>query len=149
MEIKKMEEKKTMCIRATTAVQDLPQVLGQGYGEIMGVVQAQGLQPAGAPYTLYYNDDMSALDIEFGFPVVESGSEKGRVKPGVLPGGKTAAALHIGPYDTIGKTYEELTGFVKENGGDPKGICYEVYIDDPSTTKPEELNTEVVFLLND
>lgn len=57
--------------------------------------------------------------------------------------------MHKGPYDTIEKTYNDLTAFLKDKGRTPKGLCYEVYLNDPGKTKPEKLKTDVVFPLKE
>jgi effector-binding domain-containing protein len=147
MEIRDVSEQTTACINTTTSLTELPKVLGEGYGEIMGLIGKQGLTPEGPPYVLYRNEDMENLDIELGIPVAGDVDPEGRVVSGKLPGGKTAVAVHTGPYDTIGSTYEKLTGFIKEQGYEPEGLCWESYVDDPGIVPPEELKTEVFFPL--
>ncbi len=148
MEIREVKEQKSMCIKATTPVEKLSQVFGEGYGEIMQEAGKAGVQPTGAPYALYLNDDMSNLRIEFGFPVAQSVSGLGgRVQEGTIPGGKTVVGMHEGPYDTIEETYNKLIAFAKEQGKEPVGISYEVYLTDPTETKPEDLKTEIYFPL--
>jgi effector-binding domain-containing protein len=149
MELRNENPRPTICIRTTTAVSNLPEVLGEGYGEIMQYAGRRGIQVTGAPYTLYYNDDMENLQIELGLPVAP-GTEvekEGRVEPGLLPGGRTAVTVHTGPYDTIDEAYERLTSEVTAEGLEPTGLCYELYIDDPGETPQEELRTELCFPL--
>ena len=147
MEIRNLSEQKTVCINTTTSLAELPKVLGEGYGEIMGLLGKQGLTPAGPPYVLYRNEDIENLDIELGIPAAGDIRPEGRVVSGTLPGGKAAVAIHTGPYDTIGATYEKLTGYIKEQGLETEGICWESYVDDPGIVPPEELKTEVFFPL--
>jgi effector-binding domain-containing protein len=149
MELREEKSRPTMCIRTTTAVGKLPEVLGEGYGEIMQYAQQRGIEMAGAPYVLYFNDDMEKLQIELGFPVFSStaAEKQGRVEPGVLPGGRTAVTMHIGPYAAIGEAYDRLTSEVTSEGHEPTGVCYEVYIDDPRNTPEEKLRTEICFPL--
>lgn len=147
MEVRETQKQETACIKTTTPVEKLPEVFGKGYMEIMETAGKQGVQPTGAPYALYLNDDMSNLQIEFGFPVAGTVKKEGRVEAGGLPGGKAAFDLHEGPYDTIGDAYNRLTAYIKEQGLEPTGVCYEIYLNDPGETPPEELKTEIYFPL--
>ncbi|MFP4383744.1 MAG: GyrI-like domain-containing protein [Spirochaetia bacterium] len=148
MKIKKRKPKNTLAVNALCSVEELPMVLGESYGRIMQVMKEKKTFPSGAPFVIYKNDDMQALDLEIGFPVMKRVEGNGEVKAGILPGGVCAVARHKGPYSTIEKTYENLTAFIKEKGKNPSGICYEVYLNDPEKTKPEKLKTDVVFTLD-
>jgi effector-binding domain-containing protein len=147
MEVRETKKQNTICIKTTTPVEKLPEVFGKGYAEIMETAGKQGVQPTGAPYALYLNDDMSNLRIEFGFPAARPIENEGRVEPGEIPGGRAAYDIHEGPYDTIGDAYNRLMAFIKEKGLEPTGISYEVYLNDPTDTPPEELKTEIYFPL--
>jgi effector-binding domain-containing protein len=145
MEVRSMEERPTLVIRTFTPVEKLPEVMGSTYGEIMQVMVSSGVQPAGPPFAVYHNMDMSNLDVEIGFPVAKTVAGGGRVKAGKLPGGKAAVTLHVGPYGKIGEAYNRLTAFIKEQGMEPESFCYEFYLNDPDETPPEELKTEIYF----
>jgi effector-binding domain-containing protein len=149
MEITVKKEQRTASVRFHTPVADISKGLGAAYGEIMQVLGREGLQPTGAPFAMYYNMDMADLDVEAGFPVAGAFKAAGRVKEGTIPGGRTAVEMHKGPYDTVEKAYSALTAFVQSKGASSAGPVYEVYLNDPQTTKPEELLTEVNFLLKD
>lgn len=136
-----------LSVRTRTPVGNLPQVLGQAYGQIMQYLGELGEMPCGAPYTAYYNMDMQDLDLEIGFPVSKHIPGKEPVQAGVMPAGKYAACLHKGPYDQVGAAYEALTKFIQENGLQPTGVAYEFYLNDPTEVAPDELKTQVVFPL--
>jgi effector-binding domain-containing protein len=147
MEIVMKAEQKTACIRARTPVSGLAREMGAAYGEIMMHLGKQGIQPAGAPYALYHNMDMNDLDVEMGFPVASPFTAAGRMTPGTIPGGRTAVGMHKGPYDQIEGTYKALAAFMQEQKVVPLGPAFEVYLNDPQTTKPQDLLTEVNFPL--
>ncbi len=131
MKIKKLNEKKTLAVSMTCPVEELPNVLGKAFGDVMTLIKKRKSYPAGAPFVIYRNDDMSALQIE----------------AGTLPGGLCAVARHKGPYNTVKETYSTLMSFIKEKGHEPAGPCFEVYINDPQKVKPEKLKTDIVFVL--
>ncbi|MFW6208801.1 MAG: GyrI-like domain-containing protein [Spirochaetota bacterium] len=153
MEIKNLQSHPVVSIRTMISFERIQDVLGQGYRKIIEFMGRNGIQPADAPFALYRNEDMQALDIEFGFPVqaadglatlIESEPE---LQLAELPAGKAAVALHTGPYMQLEKTYTELTNWVKQQGLETSGICFERYIDDPDSVPEDRLKTEVYFLL--
>jgi len=137
----------TLTIRTHAAVQDLPQVFGQSYGAIMQYFGQIGQQPTGAPFVVYYNMDMQNLDMEIGFPAPGKLPGKGDVKASELPGGKAVVCLHVGPYDQIAAAYDALNGWLQASGLEGTGIAYEIYLNDPATTPPEALQTQIVMPL--
>jgi effector-binding domain-containing protein len=138
------KDQPVLCIRTTARAEELPQLIGQSYGTIMQVMAEKGLQYSGEPYVAYYNLDMQNLDVEMGFPLAESAEGKGEVKPGVIPAGKKATTLYVGPYPEMSRAYEALTKFVQEQGLEPTGVAYEHYLNGPDTP-PAELKTRIVF----
>jgi effector-binding domain-containing protein len=149
MEVRSINERPTLAIRTFTPVGKLSEVMGASYGVIMQVMQFSGAQPAGPPFAMYHNMDMSNLDVEIGFPVAEATQGSGRVKAGKLPGGRAAVTLHVGPYEKIGEAYNRLTAYVTKQGLNPESFCYEFYLNDPAETPPEQLKTEIYFPLKD
>ena len=137
----------TLVVRKRAPVQQLPQVLGQAWGAIMQYAGRNGLMPAGPPYVAYHNMDMQNLDLEIGFPFAKKASGEGEVEAGVLPAGKAVECLHVGPYDKVAGAYEALQKWLDENHKTATGIAYEFYLNDPQTTRPEDLQTRVVFPL--
>jgi len=91
--------------------------------------------------------DMQNLDIEIGILVSKEFSEKENIKSSEIPRGQYAACIYTGPYSEIAPAYNALTQWVNENGYESSGIAYELYIDDPGVIPPEELKTQVLFLL--
>ena len=155
MEIRSTNERDTMAIRTSTPLEKLPEVMGACYGEIMQYLGSAGIRPAGPPFAIYHNMDMSSLDVEIGFPVAVGAADttgkqgRGRVRPGKIPGGKAVVAIHTGPYAKLGETYDRLLAFVKEQGLTTESFSYEYYLNDPGTTPPESLQTEIYFPLKD
>lgn len=57
--------------------------------------------------------------------------------------GKCVQALHIGPYQDVGETYDKILTFLKEKKLKVHGRFHEIYLSDPSKTSPEKLKTIV------
>jgi effector-binding domain-containing protein len=136
-----------MSVRTRSAVQDLPQLLGKVYGKVAQYLGTQGVQPIGPPYVGYYNMDMQDLDLEIGFPVAQVIQGQGDVQSSEIPEGQYATCLYTGPYSDIGLAYTALTQWVDTQGSETTGVAYELYLNDPAQTAPEELQTQILFLL--
>ncbi|MCK4381337.1 MAG: GyrI-like domain-containing protein [Candidatus Lokiarchaeota archaeon] len=146
-EIKEKEAQPVLSVRTKSAVQDLPQILGKYYGAIAQYLGELGENPAGPPFVAYYNLDMQNLDIEIGFPVTKKITDRDDIKSREIPSGKFASCLYIGPYNEIEPAYNELNRWLEEKGHESTGVAYEVYLNDPSETPPEDLRTEILFPL--
>ncbi len=136
-----------LSIRTKTSVQQLPQLLGESYMKIMQYLGEKGEFPAGAPFAGYFNLDMQNMDVEIGIPFSKKLLEKDDIKTSEIPAGKYASCIHTGPYDKIEPAYNALTQWAQKNGYETSGIAYELYLDDPGVTPPEELKTQILFLL--
>jgi AraC family transcriptional regulator len=62
-----------------------------------------------------------------------------------IPGGSYAVTTHVGPYATLGETWSRLMGeWLPQSGRRVgRGFTYELYVDDPMRTRPEQLRTEI------
>ncbi|MGE5225089.1 MAG: GyrI-like domain-containing protein [Omnitrophica WOR_2 bacterium] len=136
-----------LSVRRTVPVQELPQAFGQAFGQIAQYLQECGEAPAGPPFTAYFNMDMQALEIEIGMPVGRTLPGKGEIQFGQMPSGKFGACLHVGPYPDIGAAYEALSAYLQGQGYQPSGVSYEIYLNSPTDTPPQELRTQILFPL--
>lgn len=142
VELIDLQEQHTASIREHVAHDGIPTFLGQAFGEVMGVVARQGLQPSGAPFARYRPTDDGGWDIEAGFPVRAAVTAEGRVQPGTLPGGRVARTLHVGDYAALGEAYSATQGWLIDNGYVTAGEPWECYLDGPEVAQPR---TEVFF----
>ena len=69
----------------------------------------------------------------------------GDIQIKMVEGGEYAMTTHIGSYDTLGRTYAELLGqWMPRSGRELRDVpCFEVYLNDPNSTAPEELLTDI------
>lgn len=67
----------------------------------------------------------------------------------VIPGGHYAVATHRGPLETLEATYRQLfREWVPSSGRELSSApCFEIYRNDPSTTRPDDLVTEIYIPL--
>jgi AraC family transcriptional regulator len=62
-----------------------------------------------------------------------------------IPGGEFAVVTHIGPYNKLGRTYAKLFGrWLPQSGRELRSQpCLEFYLNDPQSTEPAELLTDI------
>ena len=136
-----------MSIRVTVPNDKIGESMGSIYGEVRAYVQKNGVNIIGPPFAYYHSFDMEKTDMECGFPVQKLGPEEGRVKRFTLPAGKAAKAMHVGPYDRLVDTYGEVMRYLEEKKIAPSGAMWEYYLNDPTTTPPQELRTELYWIV--
>jgi AraC family transcriptional regulator len=70
---------------------------------------------------------------------------EGEIGVGELAGGEYATLTHKGPYETLGRSYQALLGaWLPKSGRDLRDApCFEVYLNSPQNTKPEDLVTVI------
>ncbi len=78
-------------------------------------------------------------------PVGEDFEPSGEIGVQFVAGGDYAVATHQGPYDRLGETYDGLIGqWVPRSGRQLRAVpCFEIYLNDPEGSDPEELLTDV------
>ena len=93
--------------------------------------------------------DMRALDLEIGFPSQKPLPGRDRIRPAEMPCGRVGICHCRGPYREMAAAYEALSRLVKEQGLQPAGISYEMYLNDPNETPPQELQAQILFPLKE
>jgi AraC family transcriptional regulator len=70
---------------------------------------------------------------------------EGEIGVQTIAGGEYAVTTHYGPYTGLGETYAKLYGqWMPHHGFMPRtSPCFEVYLNDPEATEPEELLTDI------
>ena len=144
--IRDIESQPIVGIRATTSMEEITQVIGALFGEIMEYLTRNGLTPAGMPFTIYHEMDSEKLDMECGMPVASPVEGTERVRPGDLPAGKVTTVTHMGPYEQLG---ENVVGTDEMDGGRGHagaGAPWEVYVTDPGEEPDQsKWRTDIFF----
>jgi AraC family transcriptional regulator len=116
----------------------------------LGPLAAPLMGVAGVKMIAIYHDDPEST------PAAELRSDAGLVVPTGTPipagltsqtiaGGRYVKTIHRGPYETLGDTWANLMGgwIPKHDLRIARGTSYEIYRNDPSNAKPEDLITEI------
>jgi AraC family transcriptional regulator len=77
--------------------------------------------------------------------VAEHFPPQGEIGVQIIPGGEYAVTTHLGPYEKLNETYARLMGQWLPRSGRELGdaACFEVYLNDPNSTEPADLVTDV------
>jgi effector-binding domain-containing protein len=156
--LEQRDEQHYVGIRTKAALPELPTVIPQLHSEAYAWLDKQGIAPAGPPFIRYYIIDMERqLDIELGWPTASALSGDGRIQAGVLPAGRYATLIYIGPYDNLVAVTAGLLAWAEANGvawqtstaGNDEvwGARVEFYLKDPGNeSDPQKFETELAFL---
>lgn len=124
--------------------------VGQTWQTFMGWAGQRGLLNAGTAAIGLCHDDPDVtppekIRYDTCVPVSAEFEPEGDVGVQVIGGGEYAVATHRGPYERLNETYAALLGrWLPEHNREPKtGPCFEVYRNNPMTTAPENLLTDV------
>lgn len=135
----------TLSVRTRLAVQDLGATMARVYPAIAQYLAELGEPMAGAPFAAYYNMDMADLDTEIGIPVARALPGRDDIAPSEMSAGRVARCVYTGPYSGMRSAYDALVAFCAEQGLTPRGVAYEIYIDDPGEKPAAEVRTIVAL----
>lgn len=130
--VKEVPSIEAVGVRKTIAIRDVESLFREAGRKLRS-------RPVGPPMTLYYDAefDPENVDMEVLFPVVARGER-------TLPAAKVAAVTHVGPYETISRTYAEIFAWVNQQVHNLAGPPRELYLVGPESCKsPEEFVTEI------
>jgi effector-binding domain-containing protein len=143
--IKKIASQKVLSVREI--IPDYSHI-GELFQKMESYLKKSGTQMTGPPLAIYYDEVFKEkdVDVEVAFPIAKDVPSKGEFKCKELPGyDQMATTIHKGAYNTIGTAYTALGKWIEVNGYQISGPCREIYMTDPSKTKPSEYVTEVQF----
>ena len=119
--------------------------LVEAFKNVYGVLQKQGLKPAGPAMTIYTATDDTGFEYQAGVPV--DGEPKGPLPEGIAvgksPEGRALKFVHRGSYDAMDSTYEAITNYLDERKLEARDLFVEYYVTDPLTTQEDNLVIEV------
>jgi len=138
----------TLTIRDSAGPQTYSMVMGRAYGELMSFAKGKKLNVTGPPFSIGIKWDSVTMNatMDIGIPVEKAERASGRIRVQDFPGQKAVMAYYFGAYDKIGRTYNILEQYIKENKKDIAGAPWEIYISDPMTEKDTaKWETHIVF----
>lgn len=148
MRVVEHAEQPTVVLRERVPMTELTSFFERAFHSTMAAIQREGKQPAGPPFGMYHGMPTDHVDIEAGFPVDVPGTAAGGVVPSTLPAGRVVRTMHVGPYDTMRVTYDEVRAFMAEQGLTPGEEMWECYLSDPEREPdPSTWRTEICWAI--
>lgn len=131
IEMRPIDAQPILAIRVAARQDELPAMMGALFEEVYACIERSGQAPAGMPLALYHSMEGGSVDFACGMPVAAPLPGEGRVEAGELAAGTVVTATHMGPYDTLGETWEAVAAWVASHDLQPAGAPWEVYQTDP------------------
>ena len=130
-----------------------PQDIGAAFDRVMAWAGPKGVAMPPAVGVAVYLSDMSSVPPEdqealAGLSVGPDIDADDTVVIHEIPAGRQAVLLYKGPYAQIGKGYQELFAWLAASEEEPAHRpCFEINLNDPRQTAPEDLLTELCLPL--
>ena len=123
---------------------EVSEAMGSAFGEVFGFVGQNAITPLAMPMSVYHEMDPNMLRFRGGVIVSAEDAAKatGNIKSDTLGPGDVMTTTHVGPYDNLGATHQALWKHM-EGEGLTGGPVWEIYVNDPGETAPEELRTDI------
>jgi effector-binding domain-containing protein len=103
----------------------------------------------GPPMAIYHDHEYkeNGADIEIAIPISGRVTVDDGYEVQTLEGGRAITMLHRGDYRRIGETWGRIHKYLDEHGSEVIAPGRELYLNDPTETKMEDLLTEVQVLI--
>lgn len=134
-------------ITTTTPMPEIANAMGQGFNRLSEAFGKAKATMAGMPMCHYIAYDEQKTTFQLGFPArpdeVDALKAAG-LEIGETSSGSNMKAVHMGPYDTVVKTYNAMTEAMKAQGLTGAQDMWEIYYSPPETP-PEQIKTEIIW----
>lgn len=145
-EIVELEPQEAIAVRGDVKIADLAGFFERAFREAADAAGASGVEIVGPPFGFYPEMPTETVVVEAGFPVSAAVHINGDAHRIVLPGGRAVQAVHVGPYDTMEESYDQLQSWMAEHGLHPAVGMWECYLSDPQVERdPANWQTRIVW----
>ncbi|HYI32156.1 MAG TPA: GyrI-like domain-containing protein [Glaciibacter sp.] len=135
-------------VRETVQPEGMAEFFARAMGQAYRALQDLGLQPAGPPVAVYRGSPERGFDVTAGFPVASAVSAPTGLEVTELPAGQAVAALHVGSYDSMTESYDEIATWMTDHRFTPADPMWEEYLTGPDMNPdPAAWRTRIVFPL--
>jgi effector-binding domain-containing protein len=122
-EIVELAPQEAVTVRGDVAIAELPEFFERAFHEAAEAASASGVDVIGPPFGYYPEMPAETVAVEAGYPVSAPVETRGNAHRFVLPGGRAVRAIHVGPYETLDKTYDGLQSWMADRVSDRQSGC--------------------------
>jgi len=123
---------------------EIQTVMQPGLRELLAVLAAQGIAPAGPWFTHHRRMAPDVFDFEIGVPVAVAVVAAGRVQPAQRPALRVVRTVYHGGYEGLGAAWGELDAWIAAHGHTPAADLWECYAAGPELSPdPANWRTEL------
>jgi effector-binding domain-containing protein len=133
-----------LVVTESAPLDGIAKAYADGFGQIAKFMAKNKLHQAGAP--LGIDEEMTSGSYKFdaGIPVDRGDVlSADSVRAIQSYGGKALKTTHVGAYDGLSKTHDQLLAYIAAHGLVAKGPIFSWFVDDPGNTPVEKLRTEM------
>ncbi|MEM9608377.1 MAG: GyrI-like domain-containing protein [Actinomycetota bacterium] len=147
-EIVDLDPEEAIAVHGDVALEDLPGFFERAFADAAAGAQAAGVEIIGPPFGYYPATDGDVVAVEAGFPVTALVGETDSTHPLILPGGAAVVVTHVGPYEALADTYDELQAWMADNDLRAADNMWESYVAGPGTEPdPTKWRTKITWPL--
>jgi effector-binding domain-containing protein len=149
-QIVQTEAQQTAAIYINIPKDEIHQVMGPGFGELMSTLGEQGIQLTGPLFSHHLQPPCDRFEFEICAPIAQPVKESGRVKNSSVPAAKVARTTYHGGYEGLGDAWGEFHEWMDAQGLKTGPSFCEVYSVGPGAdAPPSEWQTELSQTLVD
>jgi effector-binding domain-containing protein len=123
----------TAFVHITVPRDDIQDVMGPGYGELMAALGDQGVASAGPWFTHHLRMDPEVFDFELSVPVASEIVAAGRVERGELPAATVVRTVYHGGFEGLPSAWAEFDAWIAAHGLATGPDLWEVYVAGPES----------------
>lgn len=133
--------------RTETSYPGIFEDIPAGFGVVMGFLAEAGIDPLGAPFTVYHQvtDADTRGDIAMCVPVAAPTETNDQTEVVEIAAGAAASIVHRGSYEDLSASYGAVASWIHERGHRIVGPHREIYLNSPADTAETDLLTEILF----
>jgi effector-binding domain-containing protein len=111
--------------------------MGKSYEELMGALGKAKVEMTGPPFALYpkWDEATKTMEMVCAVPVAANAKVPAKYKVMQNEGGKAVKAVHMGDYNTMMATHEQVVQYIALKKLEINGAPWEVYLTDPTVEK--------------
>ena len=144
IDLYELGEQHSLSIREVIHFDSFAEIASRAFAQINDYAARQGLLFSGCPFVCYHNTDLSALDVEIGYPLATDIAGENEIQSVTIPPRRAVQGIFQGPYEESDPLMFEIIKWISTHGLTQQGPIYHYYLNN-SEQKPSDLLTRIVI----